>query len=367
MNIALVHDWLTNMAGAEKVLEQISHLYPDADIFTSVYDSDKVKAFAGSNVTSSYLQKCWIFRRYREALVPFTPLAFESFDLSKYDLVITNCSFPSKGVITKPETLHICYCHTPTRYLWEPELDTRADSGFLSGLRKKTAHNLREWDLVASARPDYYFANSVTVQKRIEKYYRRDSKVVYPPVDITRFKPSSSGEAGDYFLFVSRLIRYKKADLVIRAFNELGLPLRIIGSGPEEKQLKAMAKSNIKFMGRLSDEELVIQYSGASAFIFPAEEDFGIVPVEAMASGRPVLAFGRGGAAETVVSGVTGEYFFEQTPEAIMEVVRNFDAKKYDSEVIRKRAEKFSQENFKHSFQKAVEEILSDWQKKIKA
>lgn len=361
MNIALVHDWLTNMAGAEKVLFQLSEIYPEADIYTSVYDSEKVKAFAGKDIKTTYLQRYGFFRKYREALIPYTPLAFESLDLSKYDLVITNCSFPSKGVITKPDTLHVCYCHTPTRYLWEPELDTRASSGLLSGLRRRTAHNLRKWDLVASSRPDEYIANSINVQGRITKYYRRDSKVVYPPVDISRFNISSDIKIGDYYLFVSRLIRYKKADLVIEAFNQLGSPLRIIGSGPEEGRLKRMAKSNVTFLGRLNDEELVKQYSGAKAFIFPAEEDFGIVPIEAMACGRPVIAYGQGGASETVVSGVTGEYFSQQSSEALIEAVKSFRPEKYDRDVMRKRAEKFSNNNFKKSFQNTIDQMIADW------
>lgn len=366
MNIALVHEWLTNMAGSEKVLLELGKIYPEADIYASVYNPDKARGFKNREIKTTYLQNYAIFRNYREALIPFAPAAYESLDLSAYDIVISNTTFASKGVITKPDTFHICYCHTPTRYLWEPSLDTRATTGLFSSLRKRTAHNLRRWDIVASARPDIYFANSETVKKRIAKYYRRDSKVIYPPVDISKFKLSGK-ETGDYYLFVSRLIRYKKADLVIEAFNKLGLELRIIGGGPEESKLKSIAGQNIRFLGRLSDEELVTEYAGAKAFIFPAEEDFGIVPVEAMASGRPVIAFGKGGASETVVRGVTGEYFMDQTPEALIEAVQKFNPEKYDSSVIRKRAERFSESNFKEVFKSSVTKAYEDWRKRLEA
>lgn len=364
MNIALVHEWLTNMAGSEKVLLEMSKMFPEAHIYASVYNPDKATGFRDKEIRTTYLQNYAIFRRYREALIPFTPMAYEALDLSQYDIVISNNTFASKGVITKPDTLHICYCHTPTRYLWEPALDTRATSGFFSSLRKKTAHDLRRWDVVASSRPDYYLANSNTVKERIRKYYRRDSEVIYPPVDTKRFKSAANKQTGDYYLFVSRLIRYKKADLVIEAFNELGLPLHIIGAGPEESKLKKIAKSNIEFMGRLDDQALLDQYTGAKAFIFPAEEDFGIVPVEAMACGRPVIAYGRGGASESVVDGKTGKYFMEQSPRSLIEAVKTFSPDDYDSKAIRHRADQFSVENFHHALKGKIESIHLEWLEK---
>lgn len=366
MSIALIHDWLTNTAGAEKVLLQMKKLYPDADIFTSVYDPLVAKAFNKYEIQTTYLQKYKIFRKRREALIPFAPLAFEALDLSKYDMIITNTTFPAKGVITKPDTLHICYCHTPTRYLWEPELDSRADKGFMSGLRKKTAHNLRIWDIVASQRPDYYLANSETVKQRIQKYYKRDARVVYPPVDIKKFTTDKVSKIQDYYLFVSRLIDYKRADIVIEAFNKLGKPLKIIGGGPEEQKLKSLANDNVEFLGKLDDEQLVKYYQEAYAFIFAAEEDFGIVPVEAMACGRPVIAFGKGGACETVVDGETGTYFKEQTPQSLIQAVESFDANKYNRDKIRARAEKFSEDNFKNNFLDAIDQIMQDWEEKNK-
>lgn len=363
MNIALIHDWLTNVAGAERVLLAIKEIYPDAPIYTSVFEAKAAKPFSNYEIHTSYLQKNSLFRKRREILVPYTPLAFESFDLSKYDVVITNTTFPAKGIITKPETLHICYCHTPTRYLWESQIDQRASNGKLSGLRQKVAHKLRIWDLVASSRPDYYFANSKTVQARIKKYYRRDSEVIYPPVEIDRFKIAATEELKDYYLFVSRLVDYKKCDIVIQAFNTLGLPLKIVGSGPQKRQLRKMAKSNIEFLGFVSDQDIIKYYSEAKAFIFAAEEDFGIVPVEAMASGRPIIAYGEGGASETIIAGKTGEFFYEQTPKAIIEAVKQFDATKYDPVIIRQRAEEFSKSKFKTEFKSKIDEIIEDYQK----
>ena len=359
MNIALVHDWLTNVAGAEKVLLVLKEIFPKAPIYTSVFDSKKAKPFTKFDIRTSYLNNWPFFKSQRELLVPYSPGAFENFDLSSFDLVISNTTFAAKGVITKPDSVHICYCHTPARYLWEPELDPRSDKGYLSGLRKRTAHKLRIWDKVASDRPDYYFANSKYISKRIKKYYGRDSIVIYPPVDVDQFVPGDQEKVQDYYLFVSRLIGYKKCDIVIRAFNKLGLPLKIIGSGPEKKYLQKIAKDNIEFLGFLDDVELKKYYSQAKAFIFAAEEDFGIVPVEAMASGRPVIAYGRGGATETVVEGKTGLFFSQQTAESLINTVKKFDSKKFDSKIIRQQAEKFSTERFKKEFREEVEKIIN--------
>ena len=361
MSIALVHDWLTNLAGAEKVLLEILEVFPRADIYTSVYDKKGATAFAKYDIKTSYLQNFPLLKKKREFLVPLTPRAFESLDLSKYDLVISNTTFAAKGVITKPETIHICYCHTPTRYLWEPNIDPRSSRGMLSGLRKKTAHSLLIWDKVAADRPDFYFANSKYIAKRIKKYYCRDSKVIYPPVDVNKFTPAKkSSDVGNYYLFVSRLIGYKKCDLIIEAFNQLKLPLKIIGRGPEKARLQKMAKSNVEFMGYLSDEEMKKYYREAKAFIFAAEEDFGIVPVEAMAAGRPVIAYGKGGVTETVIDGKTGVLFFKQNAESLIAAVEKFKPKDFDSNVIRKQAEKFSTERFKKEFREAVEEIVNN-------
>lgn len=364
MNIALVHDWLTNMAGGERVLLEMSKAYPSAPIFTSIFDPNGAKDFARKDVRPSYLQRMPLIKTLvkakREFLIPLTPFAFEQIDLSKFDLVISSCSFPSKGVLTKPGTTHICYCHTPARYLWETEVDSRAKTGFLSSLRKNTAHKLRIWDRLAADRVDYFLANSKYVANRIKKYYNRDSIVIYPPVDVDRFELTDAKNVKDYYLFVSRLVDYKKCDLVIEAFNDLKLPLIVIGRGPDKKRLEAMAKPNIKFMGFLSDNEIKKYYAEAKAFIFAAEEDFGIVPVEAMASGRPVIAYSGGGVAESVIEGVTGTFFHEQTPQCLIDAVKKFNPAEYNPTKIREHAQKFSAARFQKELKEAVDKIMQD-------
>lgn len=365
MNIALVHDWITNVSGAEKVLLALIEIFPEADIYTTVFDKKKAQIFSQYRINTSYLQKYSIFRNKREALIPYAPLAFESFDFSNYDLVISSTTYAAKGIITKPQTLHISYCHTPTRYLWEPHLDNRAQKGAFSAVRKGVSHKLKMWDLVASSRPDYYIANSETVKKRIEKYYRRDAEVIYPPVDIVKYSPPTEEGVEEYYLFVSRLIDYKKADIAIQAFNNNKKILRIVGAGPQEKLLRLMANNNIKFLGRISDEELLKQYQHARAFIFTAEEDFGIVPVEAMACGRPVIAYGYGGASETVVDGVTGVLFNRQEADCLENAIELFEKQKFDSTTIRNRAEEFSKQKFIQKFKKTVDKLVEDHINKV--
>lgn len=358
MNIALIHDWITNLAGAEKVLLNISEIYPEAPIFTSVFDKN-IKAFQNKKIHTSFLQNIPLMKTKRELLIPLTPFAFEQFDLSRFDLVISNTTMAAKGVLTKPKTMHICYCNTPPRYLWEPDIDTRAKKGLFSGVRSDTIHKMRIWDKVASDRVDFYFANSKYIAKRIKKYYKRNSVVIYPPVETKQFKISSPDKIEDYYLYVSRLVSYKKCEIVIEAFNDLKLPLKIIGQGPEKTKLMKMAKSNIEFLGYLSDKELLEYYSRAKAFIFAAEEDFGIVPVEAMASGRPVIAYGAGGSIETILPGVTGLLFNEQTPQCLIDAVSNFKPDDYDPKGIKKHSETFSVERFKREFKTTVDDIVS--------
>jgi len=360
MNIALVHDWLTNVAGGERVVLVLKEIFPDAPIYTSVFNPKCSQPFSKFDVRTSFLQKIPFMKSRRELLVPFAPFAFEQFDLGKYDLVISSSSMASKGVITKPDTIHVCYCHTPSRYLWDPEVDPRAKSGKFSFLRQLTAHRLRIWDKVASQRVDYFIANSKFVQSRIKKFYNRDSVVVYPPVDIKKYKSVEDIKPKDYFLFVSRLVNYKKCDLVIDAFNDLGLPLKIIGRGPEKKQLQKKAKKNIEFLGYLTDQEVKKYYSEARAFVFAAEEDFGLVPVEAMAAGRPVIAYSKGGTAETVIDGKTGLLFDEQTPQCLIDTVKKFDSYNFDSKLIEDHAINFSKERFVENFNNALVKILKD-------
>lgn len=350
LNIALVHEWITNVAGAERVLLTLLKIFKNADVYTAVYDKNKASVFEKYNVKTSILQNIPLMKKKRELLIPFTPFAFEQFDLSKYDLVISSTTMAAKGVITKPRTTHISYCHTPPRYLWEPSLDPRAQKGLFSALRQNTMHKMRIWDKVAADRVDYFIANSNYVAERIKKYYRKDSAVINPGIDIDNFSVAKPEEIKDYFLYVGRLVDYKHCDIVVNAFNKLGLPLKVIGRGPNKEKLQKIAKENIEFLGFLSDDEVRKYYREAKAFIFPTEEDFGIVPVEAMASGRPVIAFGQGGIRDSVIENVTGLFFYEQNAESLIEAVKSFRVEKFDPQKIRKYAEKFSNKNFEKQF-----------------
>lgn len=360
MNIALVHEWILNVAGSEKVLLAMKDIFPDADIYTSVFDPGKAKEFKKFDVKTSYLQKLPFVKKKRELLIPLTPFAFEQFDLAKYDLVISNTTMAAKGVITKPETIHVSYCNTPPRYLWDPSVDPRAKIGSFGLLRRNVTYNMRIWDRLAADRVDYFLANSHYIAKRIKKFYGRDSVVVYPPVDIANFKIDQSVERGDHYLFVGRLINYKKCDIIIQAFNELKLPLRVVGFGPDEAKLRRMAGKNIQFAVVKTDIALVEEYQSAKALIFPAEEDFGIVPIEAMACGTPVIAFYRGGATESVIDGETGLFFNEQTSELIVQAIGQFNKMRFDQNQIRQRAEKFSTENFKKNVVDEIVKILAN-------
>lgn len=363
MNIAIVHDWLTDFAGSEKVVLEMLKVFPTAPVYTSVYNQETVPEFKDVKVYTTYLQKFPLSKKLRSLMIPLMPLAFEQLDFSKYDLVISSSTSAAKGIITRPGTCHINYCNTPTRYLWESTLDKRASD---SWLKRRVNHQLRIWDAVAAERPDFYIANSKNVAKRIKKYYRRNAEVVYPPVDIDYYNPKKSEKKiANFYLFVGRLIPYKQADLVIKAFNKLGQELRIIGSGPEEKKLRGKAGKTIKFLGRATDEVLRQNLISARAVIFPSEEDWGIVPVESMACGTSVIAYGAGGATETIVSGKTGEFFLQQTPEALIEVIKNFNPEKYKFEDLRHQAEKFSAVNFQKNFKQVVEKMYSDYQKQM--
>jgi glycosyltransferase involved in cell wall biosynthesis len=358
LNIALVHEWITNVAGAEKVLLALHEVFPKAPIYTAVYDPKKAKAFDGMDIRTSFLQKIPFMKTKRELLVPFVPFAFEQFDLSKYDLVISSSTVGAKGVITKPETTHISYCHTPTRYIWEPQVDPRAAKGLFRGLRQGIIHKMRIWDRLAADRVDHFLANSKYVANRIRKYYRTEATVIYPPIDVELFNPVDDSQVGEYFLFVSRLVDYKKPKMVVEAFNKLGLPLKVVGYGPEEASLRAIAKENVEILGGKFGKELRDLYAHAKAFIFVAEEDFGIVPVEAMACGRPVIAYGKGGTTETVIENLTGVTFDEQTAESLMAAVKNFSVDNFDSKKIRAFAERFSKDRFKAEILEYVEKIL---------
>lgn len=359
MNIALVHEWITNVAGAEKVLLALKELFPKAPIYTAVYDEKKAAAFKGFDIRTSFLQNIPFMKKKREILIPFTPIAFEQFDLSKYDLVISSTTVAAKGVITKPETIHVSYCHTPTRYLWDPQVDPRAVKGAFQWLRKKTIHQMRIWDRVAADRVDYFMSNSKYIADRIKKVYKRDAEVIYPPIDVERFTVLPETEIADYYLFVSRLVDYKRCDIVIEAFNKLNLPLKVVGYGPDRKKLQSSADKNVEFLGGKFGEELRSIFSHAKALVFAAEEDFGIVPVEAMAAGRPVIAFRKGGQSESIIDGETGVLFDEQNAESIIDAVMRLDKLSLNSAKIRLQAEKFTKEIFKKNILDHLNKIIS--------
>jgi glycosyltransferase involved in cell wall biosynthesis len=366
MRVAIVYDWLINKGGAERCLEVLLEIYPKADIYTLVCDKDNFKAeLSGRRVYTSFLQKIPGIRSSYRKFLPLFPTAIEQFDLRDYDLVVSFSHCVAKGVITTKDTCHICYCSTPVRYAWEFYYDYfKSTSGEgLSWLGRKLApfvmNYIKMWDILSLNRVDYFISVADNITQKIEKYYRRDSKVVYPPVNTEYFVPT--GEVGNYYLVVSRQVSYKRVDLAIKAFNELNLPLTVVGTGPENRKLKKIANKNIKFMGRLSDEELKKLYAGCKALIFPGEEDFGIVPLEVQSAGRPVIAYGKGGVLETVVNGVTGIYFNEQTKESIIEAVKKFDDKKFNSADIRRHALGFSRNIFKTKIESLINEMYKDF------
>ncbi len=357
MKVALVHDYLSQDGGAERVLKALHEIWPGAPIFVLFYDKKKITYFGDAQVRESWLKYLPFIKDIFQWYLPLMPMATEQHDLRGYDLVISSSSVFAKGVITSTNTLHISYCHTPPRFLWGDGNNYLSDlkSGRLfKWLLPAINHHLRLWDDVSTKRVDCFIANSETVAKRIKKYYRRDSDVVFPPVETTRFETAS--KLGDYYVCGGRLVPYKRLDLVVKVFNRLGWPLKIFGVGPEYKHLKKIAKNNIEFYGKISEREKTVLLSRALAFIHPQKEDFGITPVEAMSAGRPVIAFNEGGATETVIPGITGVFFAEQEWESLLKILLDFDPYKWDSEKTKEHVQKFSVNNFKNAIQKLVTE-----------
>ncbi len=365
IKVALVHDHLAQDGGAEKVLKILTEIFPQAPIYTLLYEKDNAdKYYKDKHIETSIIQKLpWGVKHY-QWYMPFMPMAVEFFDLSSYDLVISDTSSFAKGVITGPETNHICYCHTPTRYLWSDThsyINELKYNKFFKKIISLILNYVRIWDRLAADRVDNYIANSYNIKKRIKKYYKHDSKVIYPPVEVEKFFPSQSKEQkkeDPYFLIGSRLAPYKRIDIVIEAFKKLDKKLKIFGDGVDKKRLKKIAKGdpNIEFLGRIDDEKLRKLYQNCQAFIHPQVEDFGITPVEAMASGRPVIAFRGGGVTETVKEGKTGMFFEKQTPEAIRETVEKFQTYEFDPDFISQEAQKFSTKRFKKEMMEFIYE-----------
>lgn len=355
MKVALVYDRVNKWGGAERVLLALSEIFPDAPLYTSVYNPKKASWAKKISVRTSFLQQFPYAPRVHEFYALLMPMAFESFSFDEFDLVISVTSEAAKGIITKPHTKHLCYCLTPTRYLWSG-YDEYFSNSTLRFFAEPAVSYLRRWDTLASSRPDVFISISKEVQSRVKKYYGRESEVIYPPVEL--FDKRDKGDKRDrrdkgkegYFLVVSRLVPYKRIDLAIQACNMLEVPLKIIGSGAEEQRLKRMAGPTVQFVGSLTDDELVGYYKQCKAVIFPGREDFGITVVEAMGFGKAVIAFKEGGVTETVIEGKTGTFFYPQTVDALLKKIRNFDTLQANSHALRAQAKKFSKDAFKAQF-----------------
>lgn len=359
MKIAIVHDWLTNMGGAEQVVINFKEIYKEAPIYTTFYNPDKLDGkLKNIEVKTSYLQKKKMVENHKKYF-PLMPMAFEKFDLNEYDVVLSSSSSCAKGVLTKPGSVHICYCHTPMRYAWEKRDEYTEGMGKLKKkLVEILCHYMRIWDVASSNRVDYFIANSTEVQKRIKKHYKRDSVVINPPVRCNMFNISETD--GDYYLVLSRLVGYKRFDLAVQACSELGKKLVVIGEGPEREKIEKLANENVTFLGRQPDEVVKKYMSECKALLFPGEEDFGIVPVEAQSCGRPVIAYGKGGVLDSVIDGKTGVFFKEQTVESLKEAIEKFETMKFDKEEIRKHALEFDESVFQEKIRKFVEEKVKE-------
>ncbi len=366
MRVALIHDWLTGMRGGEKVLETLCTLFPDADIYTLLHIRGSVShRIERHAIHASFIQKLPFVRKHYRSYLPLFPVAIESFNLEGYDLIISTSHCVAKGIIPNPEAVHISYCFTPMRYIWDRRSDYFGNAGRLKGAVIHTVlHYLRQWDTASVGRTHQFVAISEFVRERIRAYYGRESRVIYPPVDCSRF--SVSDKKGDYFLLISAFAPYKRIDQAILAFNRLKHRLVIVGNGQEEKRLKKIAEKNIEFLGWVDDTALKNLYAGCRALIFPGVEDFGLVPVEAQASGRPVIAYGRGGVLESVIPYVssdqpgTGLFFDTQSPSAIVEAVKSFEKieEHFDPDWIRKNAMRFDRERFLEAFNTLVNDAV---------
>ncbi|HVH82155.1 MAG TPA: glycosyltransferase, partial [Stellaceae bacterium] len=360
MKVAIVHYWLVGMRGGEKVVEALCEMFPQADIFTHVYVPEAVSdTIRGHRVTTSFINGLPAAPRLYKRYLPLMPLALEQLDLRGYDLVISSESGPAKGVIPPPETRHLCYCHSPMRYLWNMFHDYRRQSGRLTRLvMPPLAHYLRVWDTVSASRVDRYVANSAGVAGRIRRYYGRDAEVVWPPVDIAAFHPVAAEERGDYMLMVGELVGYKRPDLAVEAFNRMQRKLVVIGGGEMLDRIRRIAGPTVTVLGPQPFDALRHHYARCEALIFPGEEDFGIVPVEAMASGRPVIAYGRGGATETVRPGVSGILFNEQSVEALIDAVEAFCSDDFDPEAVVAHARRFSRDVFVDGMREQIARLM---------
>jgi glycosyltransferase involved in cell wall biosynthesis len=357
MKIALVYDRVNKWGGAERVLLALHELFPKATLFTSVYSPQKAAWAQEFTISTSFLQNFPILASNHEFIPFLMPLAFEHLTFDNYDLVISVTSEAAKGIITKPKTKHICYCLTPTRYLWSGHQEYFKNN-FLKTAAMPAIYYLRKWDKMAANRPDMYIAASQEVKERIKKYYNKNANVVYPPLSLDEKEKNIKEKKGNYFLIVSRFVSYKRIDLAIQACNELKAPLIIIGSGREEKKLKSMAGPTIKFLGNVTDTELITYYKQCKALLFPGLEDFGLTVVEAQRFKKPVIAFKGGGALETIIEGKTGLFFEKQDKDSLIKSIKNFEKHSFKGEDCAKQAEKFSLKVFKSEFLRLVQNAV---------
>lgn len=361
LKVALVHDWLVGRGGGERVLYDIHTLFPDAPIYTLVYDQDKAPEWCKEcDIRTTYIQKWPGAKSHHKLLLSFMPKAWEALDLTEYDLVISCCASCCKGVITRPDALHVCYSFSPTRYVWDLYYDYLENTNAIKRFfMKRMIHKVRLWDFQAAQRVDHFAADSNFVGSRIKKYYQRDFTTIYPGTRINEYPITEMPD--DYYLVVARFVRYKRVDLAIEACNQLKKKLVVIGSGGEEEErLKKLAGDTVEFLGRVSDEEMERYYSRAKAFLFPGIEDYGITPVEAMSAGVPVLAFGKGGALETVQDGKTGLYFHDQTVSGLVHCIEEFERNgvAYSRQQIHDYSLNFSDEIFKGNFTNFLKDKL---------
>jgi glycosyltransferase involved in cell wall biosynthesis len=360
MKVALVYDRVNKIGGAERVLLALHEIFPEAPLYTAVYNPQTAPWAKAFKVIPSFMQKIPFAKTHHELFPWLTPLAFESFDFSSFDIVISITSAEAKSIITGPKTFHLCYCLTPTRYLWSGSRDYKVPV-FL----KPLISHLRLSDQITAQRPDRYLAISKTVARRIKKYYHQSAEVIYPGVDTKKWRLIKKNiNSKPYYLVVSRLVAYKKIDLVVKAFNQLRNKVVIVGIGNELPKLKEMANQKyVKFAGQLTDAELLTYYNNCVAVIFPQEEDFGLIPLEAQACGKPVIAYRGGGALETVIEGKTGEFFYPQTTDALVEIIKRSVILKYKAQDCRKQAQRFDLEIFKRKFRKFVSLRLDEYRK----
>jgi len=356
LRVAIAHEWLTTLGGSERVVETLLEEYPGAPVYTTfLSDRNLPESVFRWDIRTSFVQNLPFLHRISQKYIPLFPLAFESFDFTGYDVVITSSSACSKGVLTGPETLNICYCYTPLRYAWQPHLDKRLGDAnpVMKACNDLVVHYLRLWDRLASDRVDHFIAISEHVAARIAKFYRREATVIYPPVDVERFPVVKCPR--EYFLVVSRLVPYKRVELAVRAFTRLGLPLKVVGDGPERERLEEIAGPTVEFLGFVPENDLPRLISGCLALVFPGEEDFGIVPVEAMAAGRPVIGLARGGLLESAIDGKTAVMFPEATVESLIDAVARFRPRDFNPAKLSKHAARFSKERFRKEFSQFVD------------